>query len=515
MATGITYKRCSCRDGSGKRLGQHCPELRRGNGTWSYRHGTWYYQLELPPNPDGTRRTPLRQGGYASQDDAAADLATARELLAIAAPSDLEGRQQIAGAIQQAVKATGKLPDPAAVRKATRLGLDPAVPQTTVGQWLDEWLTSKKNLRNGTRKTGYEPHIRLYYKPHIGHIRLHRLRVSDVASVFEAIDELNDLVHEARASGDPAIRAKVKGRRTVGPATKQRIRATLRSALSTYRKQNPGLLDVNVAALVDLPAGKRPKPLVWTGERVKAFEHDFAARLAAARQHAGGHRVDPLSIWISTPRPSPVMVWTPAQTGVFLTRARRHRLYALYHLIAYRGLRRGEACGLRRPDTDLDAALTSIRWQITQLGWATEQGTPKSDAGERQIALDTQTVAVLRAHRARQDTERDAAGDAWTGPGLEFTAETGQPLHPAAVTHTFEMIAYLAGLPPIRLHDLRHGAATIALAAGVDIKIVQETLGHSSRAITSDTYTSVLPEVARAAAETTAAMIPSRTIHDS
>jgi integrase len=144
---------------------------------------------------------------------------------------------------------------------------------------------------------------------------------------------------------------------------------------------------------------------------------------------------------------------------VFLTRARRHRLYALYHLIAYRGLRRGEACGLRRPDTDLATAITSIRWQITQIGWALHQGPPKSDAGERPVALDTQTVAVLTAHRQRQDHERDQAGAAWTETGFEFTSPDGTPLHPATVTYIFEMIAYLAGLPPIRLHDLRHGAA--------------------------------------------------------
>jgi Phage integrase family len=77
-----------------------------------------------------------------------------------------------------------------------------------------------------------------------------------------------------------------------------------------------------------------------------------------------------------------------------------------------------------------------------------------------------------------------------------------------ADSRTFEQIAYLAGLPPIRLHDPRHFAATLALAAGVDIKVVQEKLGHSSRAITSDTYTTVLPEVARAAAEATAALLP-------
>ena len=202
------------------------------------------------------------------------------------------------------------------------------------------------------------------------------------------------------------------------------------------------------------------------------------------------------------------MVWTPAQTAVFLRQARRHRLYALYHLIAFRGLRRGEACGLRRQDTDLHTAVTSIRWQITQLGWETSHGAPKSDAGERQIALDARTVDVLRAHRRRQDQERGAAGGQWAGSEFEFTTESGEPLHPAFVTSLFEQLSYLAGLPPIRLHDLRHFAATLHLAAGVDIKIVQDMLGHSSRAITSDTYTTVLPEVARAAAEAAAALMP-------
>jgi site-specific recombinase XerD len=65
-----------------------------------------------------------------------------------------------------------------------------------------------------------------------------------------------------------------------------------------------------------------------------------------------------------------------------------------------------------------------------------------------------------------------------------------------------------AGLPPIRLHDLRHGAASLMLAAGVDLKVVQETLGHSSVVLTANTYTSVYTEVATAAAEATARMVP-------
>jgi integrase len=385
----------------------------------------------------------------------------------------VEGRIQIADVIQRVHQGDPAAARPA-VRKATRLGHDPGAAQVTVGQWLDEWLAAKKDLRAGTARS-YEAHVRLYLKPHIGHIRLNRLRVADVASVFDAIDERNDANAQARASGDPAQLAAVKGW-LVGPATKQRIRATLRSALGTYMKQHPGMLDVNVAALVSLPSGKRPKPLVWTGERVRAWQHDYQARLAAAR--ASGRRVSPVDIWLSTPRPSPVMVWTPAQTKVFLTRARSHRLYALYHLIAYRGLRRGEACGLRRADTDLAASVTAIRWQITQLGWATEQAPPKSEAGERHVALDAQTTAVIRAHRRQHDQEKEQAEGAWHESGFELTNPDGSPLHPAAVTATFEQIAYLAGLPPIRLHDLRHGAATLALAAGVDIKIVQDMLGH-------------------------------------
>lgn len=506
MAAGTTYKQCGCRDDNGRRVGQKCERLRRKDGAWSRDHGNWYYQLELPARPDGTRRTPLRRGGFGSQASAQQELNQARELLAIPPPGDQDARRRIADLICRSVRTDGGLPDAGTVRKLARSGSELTVPPQT-GEWLEEWLAAAKNLRLGTVRS-YAAHIRLYYQPHIGHIRIDRLSVADIASVFDTVDEVNDMIAEAHADGEHALLAAARGRRMVGSATKQRIRATLRSAITTYMKQHPGVLDINPAALVDLPPGRRPRPLVWTGERTTAWQDDYQARLADARARANGGRVDPVAIYVATPRPSPVMVWTPAQTAVFLAQARRHRLYALYHLIAFRGLRRGEACGLRRPDTDLHTAITTVRWQIIQLGWETSQGAPKSDAGERQVALDARTVEVLRAHRRRQDHERDLAGTRWVGSGFEFTTDTGGPLHPAFVTGSFEQISYLAGLPPIRLHDLRHFAATLHLAAGVDIKIVQDMLGHSSRAITSDTYTTVLPEVARAGAEAAAALMP-------
>ena len=321
MSDGTTYKLCGCRDeATGKPLGRKCPKLRRGNG-WSHGHGTWYYQLELPPRADGTRRPPLRHGGFATETAAEAELDLARELLAIAAPGDLPTAIRIADAITASMRETRTLPDPARVRKQVGAGHDPAVRPPTVGEWLEEWLTAKKKLRPGTVRS-YTGHIRLYLKPHLGHIPIDRLRVTDVASVFDHIEELNEAIAEARAR-QPGRRAAVKGRRPVGPATCQRIRATLRSAISTYMNQHPGALPANVASLLELPPGTRPKALVWTDERVRAWQKDFDARLAAAR--AAGGRVSPVDIWVSRPaRPRswsgpPPRPWSsstpPAATG--------------------------------------------------------------------------------------------------------------------------------------------------------------------------------------------------------
>jgi integrase len=78
---------------------------------------------------------------------------------------------------------------------------------------------------------------------------------------------------------------------------------------------------------------------------------------------------------------------------------------------------------------------------------------------------------------------------------------------PDRLTRIFRKLSVEAGLPPVRLHDLRHGAATLALAAGVDLRVVQDMLGHSSIVLTADTYTSVLPAVAHTAAEKVATLI--------
>jgi integrase len=202
-----------------------------------------------------------------------------------------------------------------------------------------------------------------------------------------------------------------------------------------------------------------------------------------------------------------VAVWTAAQTAQFLYAVAGHRLYAVYHLIALRGLRRGEAAGLRWCDVDLDGKTAVISQQLQQYDGHLVVCPPKTPHSIRTIALDHTTVAALRAHRDRQHAEAASFGPGYQASGYVFTGLNGDPMAPDRLTRTFTALAAQAGLPPVRLHDLRHGAATLALAAGVDLRTVQDQLGHCSIVLTADTYISVLPEVARTAAEKVAALI--------
>ncbi|WP_113983258.1 tyrosine-type recombinase/integrase [Spongiactinospora rosea] len=504
MADGHTYKRCTCRNAAGKRLGTNCPKIKRATGAWSAVHGRWYYQLELPPMSDGTRRNPLRRGGFDSKTDAEDEMGKARELLAIPAPDDDSARQAMTDLITATIRETRALPDVETVRRKVRTGQDLAR-RMLVGEWLAEFLKRKKGLAPNTWRS-YESHIRLYFTPYLGQIPLDRLRPGHIADMFEAIEETNEIIREARASGE--LRAKVKGQRISGPSSQRRYLATLRHALNIVMKHER-LIDFNPAAAIELPSGDRPKPLVWTDERVKAWTTAHQERVAAERERRGGKRIDVIGVYVAVPRPSPVMVWTPAQTSAFLAYAHtHHRLFALYRLIALRGLRRGEACGLRWSELDRTTATLGVNWQITQLGWETAQAAPKTQASDRTVALDAETMAMLHGHLLRQRKERLAAGPDWQESGFIFTTEAGAPLHPAFVTKQFHWLTHQAGLPPIRLHDLRHGAASLMLAAGVEMKVVAETLGHTSTTFTRDTYTAVFPQVAAAAAESTAALLP-------
>ncbi|MDA0643108.1 MULTISPECIES: tyrosine-type recombinase/integrase [Nonomuraea] len=143
------------------------------------------------------------------------------------------------------------------------------------------------------------------------------------------------------------------------------------------------------------------------------------------------------------------------------------------------------------------------------VGKTVREGAPKTESSDAIIALDRGALKALRAHRERQLQEGEAFGASWTDTGRTFTWEDGSKLKPDRVSEHFRRLVFAAGLPPIRLHDLRHGAATLSLAAGNDMKTTSSMLRHSSQSITSDIYTSVLPEMA---AEASAALVPRRAV---
>jgi integrase len=159
-------------------------------------------------------------------------------------------------------------------------------------------------------------------------------------------------------------------------------------------------------------------------------------------------------------------------------------------------------------DVDLDAREVSVVQQITPVHYTPITTTLKTDAGQRTIPLDKLTTQALRDHQDRRNRWRKACGSAWPDTRLFFTTPTGQPWHPSMVSHRFTQLIDSSRLPPIRLHDLRHCAATYLRAAGADLKTIQETLGHADLNITADTYTSVLVELERATAEAAAGLIP-------
>jgi integrase len=183
--------------------------------------------------------------------------------------------------------------------------------------------------------------------------------------------------------------------------------------------------------------------------------------------------------------------WSAKELRSFLEFSKHDELHALWFLLATTGLRRGEALGLRWSDVDLRGANVAVRQTIVEVGGRILVSTPKTARGRRVVALDAASVAVLKQH-GRGLSKDDV---------LVFGRPDGSPLRPSVVTRRFRGLVADSGLPRIRLHDLRHTHATLALEAGVHPKVVSERLGHATIAFTLDVYSHALHHMQREAAE--------------
>ena len=310
---------------------------------------------------------------------------------------------------------------------------------------LDHWLpATKAGLRESTFQ-GYRSAIRRYVLPRLGETRLQALTP----------DQLNAFYGELLASGRSG------GKGGLSPKTVHNVHVMLHKALHDAVRWS--YLPRNVAEFSDPPRQTSPGKAMRT--------------------------------------------WTPEELRSFLQFVEADPLFAAWVLSSSTGMRRGEVLGLRWQDIDFDHRRLSIRQTIISIDYRVEVSEPKTARGRRSVALDTGTVTALRAHRAAQNQLKLKLGEAWQDHDLVFCRDDGTPVHPDRFTQMFDKQVREGGLTRIRLHDLRHTHATLALAAGIHPKVVSERLGHSTVAFTMDVYSHAIPSMEAEAAETIARLV--------
>jgi integrase len=333
------------------------------------------------------------------------------------------------------------------VRAGTALSL--ADRRTTVSEWADTWLAGKVNLRPSSVRS-YRLIIRDYIKPGLGRIPLAELNAAH-------IDAMRERIRTGRLR--PAVNRRPEGGQ-VSTRTVNQILGVLHGMLATAVKRR--MLAYNPCAGIELESAERHEAQVWSPAEASAF-----LRHAEAEGPA----------------------WAPIA----------------YRLALRFGLRRGEVCALRW--SDIDGGTLTVRRNAVAVGREVHIGAPKSRKGERAIPLaaDPGMAAALRAWRKAQAEARLAAGPGWQDTGLVVTDSQGAMVPPWLLSETLPKLAVAAGLPRIILHEGRHTAGSIWREAGVDLKVIQEWLGHSTFMITMDVYSHVRPAAHDAAAAKAAA----------
>ncbi|HEX3783940.1 MAG TPA: site-specific integrase [Pseudonocardiaceae bacterium] len=224
----------------------------------------------------------------------------------------------------------------------------------------------------------------------------------------------------------------------------QIMRATLRAALT--RAQREELVSRNVAKLVELPKTELRDIQPWNLQDIRSF-------LDAAKD-------DPL--------------------------------YSAFVLLILYGLRRGEVLGLRWGDVDVANGVIHIRQQMLGAGGPPIAGPVKTAYAKRDLPLLETAKHLFATQRERQSARQSDAGREWCGGGadteLVFTTRSGRPIAPGFVSRLFQRICTQAGIRRIRLHDLRHTAATMLKDLGVPARDAQLILGHSDISITQQIY---------------------------
>lgn len=223
--------------------------------------------------------------------------------------------------------------------------------------------------------------------------------------------------------------------------------------------------------------------------------HRCAATLSSALNDAVRHHrlIHNPARFANIPCPArgPQVCWTPAQAVTFLQHCAQIRdpLAELYELIICTGMRKGEALAPHWADVDLDDRLLFVRYTLSNVNNTTPVfTTPKTKSSYTWIGLSPRGVRALRRQAERQRMLGLAAGSGYQDQDLVFTRRNGQPLRPEYVLRHLRQLTADAGLPRIRVHDLRHFAATTMLSSQVPLAMASKTMRHSTLSTTTEVY---------------------------
>ena len=305
----------------------------------------------------------------------------------------------------------------------------------TVAGWLAEWLRVKQGQVRPRTYESYTGIVRLHLVPTLGPIRLQDLRAPAVQAAMQT--------WQATPRGDRPPK-KDYAPPPLSPRTVRYCLLVLTMALDQAVKWQ--LVDRNVAALVDPPAVPDP-PRTW---------------------------------------------WTADEAGRFLAANAAGRWAIVWQLALLTGLRQGEILGLQWTDVDWDAGTLTVRRTLDRHN---QPGPPKTAQSARTLALDPETLTLLRQARPR-------TRGIWV-----IGTRNGTPVSGRNLSRAFKTALDRADVLRIRFHDLRHSHASLLLEEGEDLKVIADRLGHSQLTFTARVYIHTRAEAQRGKASALAARL--------
>jgi integrase len=433
-------------------------------GVTVYSRGkTWSYRIELAPDELTGKRRRDNGSGYDTEEEAWAAVFKAK-----------------------------------AAEAPNRRKVEPS--KRTVAEFFSEWLDSLKgsNAIKPSTLTNYTDYTDAYVRPWIGERRLQQVDVPMLNALYRRLLEsgrrkrdTNTVMYEFWAKGDAAGQPPTPAQ--IAEHCKTTIHAA-RHAVQRYRRGRlpiptaPGLAPKTVKNAHRMLHSALADAVAWGYVDSNPAVHAQLPREKRRRQRRKGD------------------VWTPEQFTAWLRIAVVDRDAGMWVLAATTGARRSELAGAEEELLDLEVGeLEFADTRVVVAGQAVDSD-GKTDSGNRTVALDAFTIAYLRLQVARLAHEREMFGKDYHPAGKLFCHPDGTPIHPDTITRRFNRMVDQAGVPRIRLHDVRHSYVTVCLDAGVDVKIISDRVGHAGTDVTTRVYGHRSKGRDRAAAEQIAAL---------